>query len=112
MFEMKTTNICGNNNLLETDLVVSVSTGHVTPEDGSKLDKMDDYRDLKWPVIANLEHGSLVYVKEDEAGDDDLRANWSDDFVRLVLLARKVGATYMLLDCDAPEYDFLPLYEW
>lgn len=92
--------------LLESDTVVSVSTAHVTPEDGTRLNK-----DV-FPALMHDDSSALVYVGNDLQVDDPLWAAWSPAFKRLVYLARSLGAKYMLLDGDAPEYDFLETFDW
>jgi len=93
---------------METALVVSVSTAHVTSEDGKNLQNSG-----LWPIMAVYERGALLYVGGDEKQfvAEELRP-WSQPMQRLILLAQQAGAKYLIIDGDGPEYNWLEKFDW
>jgi len=98
---------------VEMQLLMVASTAHITKADGDKLNSENP----PLPVVATREFGAFVWTGgSKEAFDPDMlaemRQNWSNAFVSLVLLAHNLGAGYLSLDNAGPIYEFIPTFEW
>lgn len=94
---------------LEIARVWRVSTGHITEDDSRVLSQIAD--DLV--VYEYVEGFMLVVPAEDELDTDELiKRGLSPAVGHILSVATGHAVEYVMIDRDAPVYDFLPQYHW
>ena len=106
--------------LFETELCAIVSTAHMTKEDNEALEIMSDGKSisivfLNGPVVYKKESGGYwIYVPlvGEEKEEENYRTVLSNAFVDLMIMVYYKGYQWLVMDCDGPEYDDIPKFEW
>lgn len=92
-----------------------LSTAHVTKETAEWLDKIDW---LNEGPAGNTygTYGWFTYAHDDNTCEPSAphapEGEYPADLWAVFQKARELGASYVLLDCDATEIDGLPEYDW
>jgi len=88
------------------------STGHITEEDNQKLtEAADPLSTQNALVVHSNEYFYLVYVPDVNISVIR-RAGYSEQFIRILLLARMDKMDFVKLDRDGPVYSWLEEYDW
>lgn len=90
----------------EIDKTLVLSTAHVSPEtaellNGGSVISNDAITLLSGPL--RDEYGWNVWVETEDA---------PDDLKHVLAFAVELDCRYVRLDCDGPEINFLPTWEW
>lgn len=101
---------------LEIEHTLVLSTGHVTVGTARTLNGSDahDYRDggvecirAPWKPHIVYQYGWIFYAKQDMALVD-----YPAEFAAIFALARQHDCTWVRFDCDGPQIEGLPFYDW
>lgn len=94
---------------------LDVSTAHITAKDYELLDIDFDAKQPAAIVFRKDDHGFFVHVPHDdvEEYEQELReAGYSEEFTKLIQLARAEGASLLCVDADGSVSDKLPHFDW
>ena len=74
-------------------------------------------KEPKGHVIATYPEGAYMYLPDDPdlrpgLAEELLEEGFSPSFVLLVGMLLALNFRYVRFDCDGPEYDQFPKYEW
>lgn len=101
---------------LEVDRLVTVSTSHLTPQEGAAFNKANEdgswYAALPGPNLASpmvWEYGWLFYIEGDYPPEEE---GIGPGFAALIHLARKAGANWLRFDADGPVVAGVPTHSW
>ena len=87
---------------LEIEQMLVASTGHITQEDAKWLDSLVTSSKSPLKVYDRPDFGWFVYVPANMTEED--LAYFSTAFQKLIELAQKRNARWILLDSDGPLY--------
>lgn len=94
---------------------IDVSTGHITEKDDELLD-IDCEAKLPAAIVFRKDyHGYFVHVPHGDVEEFEQglrRTGYSEEFIRLIQLARSEGASLLCLDADGSSSDKLPSFDW
>jgi hypothetical protein len=95
-----------------------ISTAHITRQDGEKL-QCGCNPDSPSPVVAYEKRGYGFWVhvfgsdEQDCHTDADIKAaGYSNAFLGLLTLARRLKCEWLMLDRDGPVREDLPQFDW
>lgn len=92
----------------EINKVIVFNTTHVSQQDYELLSTL--------PSCHSYDEGVFIHVPTDI--DYSVRVNdvnergFSPEFLQLMEEAYKADCCWLQLDCDGPDYDHLPTFEW
>lgn len=95
---------------IETTLVLS--TGHIRPETGARLNAMsfEDQIAATWGPNMVYEEGWIWWVRHED--DDPEHYEIPSEICDIIRLARSLGCRWVRFDCDATIYPDLPHWSW
>lgn len=99
---------------LEIAKVLTISTAHITSDDGRRLNESPDVDDVPH-VLYTTEHFHMVWTLKSEVRHDaqeDGKPPLSPHFQALVKLAQDNDCEWLKLDTDGPVVDGLPSFRW
>ena len=96
--------------------VLVLSTGHVTEAtrrvfDGEAVDTVEDdspedETDIGLPMFSPVTYGWLMWR------DDDWENERHPEMVAIIALAKANGCEWIRFDCDEPQLEDLPFFDW
>ena len=93
--------------------MITLSTTHITEDTAGRLDNEPDTNALGLTIYKKANYGWFLYisdyVKTDILNDT---ASLPDDLKLCLKTAIDNNCEWLCLDCDGPEYDKLPKYNW
>ena len=96
--------------------MITLSTAHVSEDSIRLLER--DTRSGGYPKAGLVsyqksDYGFFIYVPSDEEEWKETEQEIArEDLKAVAAYARNAGCEWLVLDCDGPKEDTLPLYEW
>ena len=93
--------------------ILTISTAHITEETSDALNRDPHENNLGLSVYNKSDYGWFIYISEMEKESLQREdTNMPADLKACFELAIKNDCEWLCLDCDGPEYDELPTYDW
>lgn len=90
---------------LEFRRFLCLSTRHLTAEQGGS-------NEIEGCVTYAEENGLFLWVPNNPVESDCMEDRVPPEILRLQILAREHDCDYILFDCDGPEVEGIPKWEW
>jgi hypothetical protein len=98
---------------LEIQKTLVISTGHITKEDDRLLHVHCNTPNGNLPLIVDEDiHGWKVHTDILETNLEDMRGQFSIDFLNCLMLAYLNDCQWINFDGDGPIYETLQIHEW
>ena len=95
---------------MEITKMLTLSTAHITEETANKLDRDPNDNNLGLCIYNKGTFGWYIYLNSIK--DIETHHKLPDDLFKCILLAQSLNCEVLCFDCDGPEEQFLPTYEW
>lgn len=97
----------------ERDVTLVASTAHITACDAAAIANAG----LDFPVYDKDDYGWWINITDDpellaESLAQAEQDGFSPDLILLLRIAANTGCRWLMLDCDGPVYEDLPVHEW
>ena len=101
----------------QKESILCLSTGHITKKDSMVLSDLSKHKDYSNGIMVfDYVYGFLihVYAEDLEENRDMIQRVYglSEECFSLFKLTKENNCTCLRLDCDAPEVDTIPKFDW
>lgn len=97
---------------IEIAKTLTLSTCHISEDTAESLSNDPDDNNLGLCVYEKAEYGWYITIDNDTLNTIETNDTFPEDLKRIITLADSLGCRTVCLDCDGPECDFLPKYDW
>lgn len=97
---------------IEITKTLTLSTCHISEDTAKSLTNDPDDNNLGLCIYEKAEYGWYIYIDDNALNTIKTDDTTPEDLKRAITLADSLGCKILCLDCDGPECDFLPIYNW